>query len=63
MEVVAVLAYNDPYVMAAWSKANGIKNDEIVCLFGFPFARYFRHLGALGLAEIMFIEESERGQR
>ncbi len=30
VDIVAVLAYNDAFVMSAWSKANGIKNDEIV---------------------------------
>jgi len=31
VDVVAVLAFNDAWVMSAWAKANGIK-DEIVCL-------------------------------
>jgi peroxiredoxin len=31
VDVVAVIAYNDAFVMSAWSKANGIKNDDIVC--------------------------------
>ncbi|KIV91272.1 hypothetical protein, variant 3 [Exophiala mesophila] len=30
VDIVAVLAYNDAFVMSAWSKANGIKNDDIV---------------------------------
>lgn len=30
VDLVAVLAYNDAFVMSAWSKANGIKNDDIV---------------------------------
>lgn len=30
VDVVAVIAYNDAFVMNAWSKANGIKNDDIV---------------------------------
>ncbi len=29
VDLVAVLAYNDAWVMSAWAKANGIK-DEIV---------------------------------
>lgn len=33
VDVVAVLAYNDAFVMSAWSKANGIKNDDIVSFF------------------------------
>jgi len=32
VDIVAVLAYNDAWVMNAWSKANGIKNDDIVFL-------------------------------
>ena len=31
MDLVAVIAYNDAFVMNAWSKANGVKNDDIVC--------------------------------
>jgi hypothetical protein len=30
VDIVAVIAYNDAFVMSAWSKANGIKNDDIV---------------------------------
>ena len=30
VDLVAVLAYNDAFVMSAWSKANGIKDDDIV---------------------------------
>lgn len=30
VDIVAVLAYNDAFVMNAWSKANGVKNDDIV---------------------------------
>jgi len=30
--VIAVVGYNDAFVMSAWSKANGIKNDEILFL-------------------------------
>lgn len=30
VDVVAVVAYNDAFVMNAWSKANGVKNDAIV---------------------------------
>ncbi|MCJ1336720.1 hypothetical protein MMC09_001998 [Bachmanniomyces sp. S44760] len=29
VDIVAALAFNDPFVMNAWSKANGVKNDEI----------------------------------
>lgn len=31
VDVVAVLAFNDAWVMSAWGKANGIKGDDIVC--------------------------------
>lgn len=30
VDVVAVLAYNDAFVMSAWGKANGVENDDIV---------------------------------
>jgi alkyl hydroperoxide reductase 1 len=30
VDVVAVIAFNDPFVMSAWGKANEIKNDSIV---------------------------------
>ena len=30
VDVVAVLAFNDAWVMSAWGKANGIKGDDIV---------------------------------
>lgn len=30
VDVVAVLAYNDAFVMSAWGKANNVKNDDIV---------------------------------
>ncbi|KAF8250473.1 Redoxin [Wilcoxina mikolae CBS 423.85] len=32
VDIVAVAGYNDAFVMNAWSKANGIKNDEILFL-------------------------------
>jgi peroxiredoxin len=31
VDIVAVLAFNDAWVMSAWGKANGIKDDSIVC--------------------------------
>ena len=34
MDIVAVIAFNDAWVMSAWSKANGVKNDDIVSWFG-----------------------------
>ena len=35
VDIVAVIAFNDAWVMNAWSKANGIKNDDIVRLTPF----------------------------
>lgn len=32
VDLVIVIAMNDAWVMSAWSKANGIKNDNIVGL-------------------------------
>lgn len=36
VDVVAVVAFNDAWVMSAWGKANGIKGDDIVCAPPFP---------------------------
>lgn len=30
VDIVACIAYNDAFVMSAWGKANGIKDDSIV---------------------------------
>ncbi len=30
VDVIAAIAYNDAWVMSAWGKANGIKDDSIV---------------------------------
>jgi alkyl hydroperoxide reductase 1 len=30
VDVVAVVAFNDAWVMSAWGKANGVKGDDIV---------------------------------
>lgn len=30
VDIVAVLAFNDPFVMSAWGKANNVRNNEIV---------------------------------
>ncbi len=35
VDIVAVIAFNDAFVMSAWGKANGIK-DEIVSYIHFP---------------------------
>jgi alkyl hydroperoxide reductase 1 len=32
VDVVAVIAFNDAWVMSAWGKANGIKGDDMVRL-------------------------------
>jgi alkyl hydroperoxide reductase 1 len=32
VDIVAVIAYNDPYVMSAWGKANGVKENDIVSI-------------------------------
>jgi len=32
VDIVAVIAFNDAFVMNAWSKANGVKNDDILFL-------------------------------
>ncbi|BAE62738.1 Redoxin [Aspergillus flavus] len=44
VDVVAVLAYNDAYVMSAWAKANGVKNDDILFLSD-PDAKFSKSLG------------------
>ncbi|KAJ6261651.1 Peroxiredoxin-2B [Drechslerella dactyloides] len=30
VDIVIVIAYNDPFVMSAWAKANNVKNDDII---------------------------------
>lgn len=30
VDQIVLIAYNDPFVMSAWGKANGIKDDSIV---------------------------------
>ena len=46
VDIVACIAFNDAWVMSAWGKANGVK-DEIVCAFFRPF-----HLTAFALWEL-----------
>ncbi|GES66299.1 allergen [Aspergillus terreus] len=43
VQVVAVVASNDPFVMSAWAKANGVK-DEILFLSD-PEARFSSSIG------------------
>lgn len=38
VDVVAVVAFNDAWVMSAWGKANGITGDDIVRLSVPPFS-------------------------
>ena len=33
VDQIVVVAYNDAFVMAAWGKANGVKDDSIVSFF------------------------------
>ncbi|KAJ5887468.1 Peroxiredoxin Pen c 3 [Penicillium taxi] len=44
VDVVAVLAYNDAYVMSAWGKANGVTGDDILFLSD-PEAKFSKSIG------------------
>ncbi|ETI23779.1 hypothetical protein G647_05585 [Cladophialophora carrionii CBS 160.54] len=55
VDVVAVLAYNDAFVMSAWGKANGIK-DEIVSQLFFSTCR---GCGEYERGEQEFLRETE----
>ncbi|KAL3472330.1 Redoxin [Aspergillus californicus] len=44
VDQVAVLAYNDAFVMSAWGKANGVKGDDILFLSD-PEARFSKSIG------------------
>ncbi|GKZ22845.1 peroxiredoxin Asp f3 [Aspergillus brasiliensis] len=44
VQVVAVIASNDPFVMSAWGKANNVKGDDILFLTD-PDARFANTLG------------------
>ncbi|KAI9737888.1 MAG: hypothetical protein M1834_009258 [Cirrosporium novae-zelandiae] len=44
VDVVGVLAYNDPYVMDGWAKANGVKNNDIY-FFSDPEAKFSKSIG------------------
>lgn len=48
VQVVAVIASNDPFVMSAWGKANNVKGDDIVS-FKAPLVVTFVVLLFLGL--------------
>lgn len=43
-DVVAVLAANDAFVMSAWQKANGVKNDDIY-FFSDPELKFVKSMG------------------
>ena len=36
VDVIAVLAFNDAWVMSAWGKANGVQREDIVCVLPVP---------------------------
>ncbi|EXJ78737.1 peroxiredoxin pmp20 [Capronia coronata CBS 617.96] len=44
VDIVAVLAYNDPFVMSAWQKANNVKNDDILFLSD-PDTKFSKSIG------------------
>jgi len=44
VDIIAVIAYNDAYVMSAWGKANGIKDDSILFLSD-PDTAFSKKLG------------------
>lgn len=44
VDVVAVIAFNDAFVMSAWGKANGIKNDDILFLSD-PESKFSKSIG------------------
>ncbi|KAJ5887403.1 Peroxiredoxin Asp f3 [Penicillium taxi] len=44
VDVVAVLAFNDPFVMSAWGKANDIRGDDILFLTD-PDAKFSKSIG------------------
>lgn len=44
VDIVAVIAFNDAFVMSAWGKANGIKNEDILFLSD-PESRFSKGMG------------------
>jgi len=44
VDIVAVIAFNDAWVMSAWGKANGIKGDDILFLSD-PETNFSKKLG------------------
>jgi len=47
VDIVAVIAFNDAWVMSAWGKANGIKGDDILFLTDVDTA-FSKKLGWVG---------------
>ncbi|KAL7273566.1 hypothetical protein RUND412_003570 [Rhizina undulata] len=72
VDVVAVVAFNDPHVMSAWSKAQGIKDEEILFLSD-EGARFARAIGwnqgerlarfaiVLERGKVLYAEKDEKG--
>ncbi|MCJ1445242.1 MAG: hypothetical protein MMC23_005747 [Stictis urceolatum] len=50
VDIVAAIAYNDPFVMSAWSKANNVKNDDILFMSD-PGAEFSRSIGWTAMGE------------
>ncbi|KAJ5085015.1 hypothetical protein N7532_009786 [Penicillium argentinense] len=44
VDIVAVVAFNDPFVMSAWGKANKVRNNEILFLSD-PEAKFSKSIG------------------
>ena len=51
VDIVAVIASNDAWVMDAWRKANGVKGDGIVCIFFVVEAGHIHFLSFGALAD------------
>ncbi|KGO47829.1 Redoxin [Penicillium expansum] len=44
VDIVAVVAFNDPFVMSAWGKANSVRGDDILFLSD-PDAKFSKSIG------------------
>ncbi|KAJ6151339.1 hypothetical protein N7470_007933 [Penicillium chermesinum] len=44
VDIVAVIAFNDPFVMSAWGKANNVRGDDILFLTD-PDAKFSKSIG------------------
>ncbi|KAJ5542766.1 hypothetical protein N7535_005190 [Penicillium sp. DV-2018c] len=44
VDIVAVIAFNDPFVMSAWGKANQVRGDDILFLTD-PDAKFSKSIG------------------